>query len=193
MEITRTVSLGRDCLGKMQVFGLSFVELLASSRGAARAGHCSCQESRLDGLTGDQPSFPPSHHLSVCIKTTHTAPWLGVFTDLFLRQCVHQSHLTILDTLFLHPMQLSYLSLCTGPGLVQYLPQTHSLFILSQEHATDFTFISSLALGGKKSGGSRTRLNSACRKNQVVAHTHGTLGRKRVSGIGLCCDSKSCN
>lgn len=100
MEITRTVSLGRDCLGKMQVFGLSFVELLASSRGAARAGHCSRQESRLDGLTGDQPSFPPSHHLSVCIKTTHTAPWLGVFTDLFLRQCVHQSHLTILSRCF---------------------------------------------------------------------------------------------
>lgn len=139
------------------MFGSSSVDLLASSHGAAHAGCCSYQESRLDGVIGDQPRFPPSHCLSVLKQHT---PWLGVFPDLFLGQCVHQSHPTLLDMLFLHPMQLSYLSLLTALGLVQYLPQTHSLFILSQERATDFTFISSLALGGKKRGGSRTRLNS---------------------------------
>lgn len=43
---------------------------------------------------------------------------VGVFPDLFLSECVCHSHLTIPDILFLHPMELSYLSLLPGPGLV---------------------------------------------------------------------------
>lgn len=35
------------------MFGLSSVELLVSSCGAARAGHCPWQESGLDGWVGD--------------------------------------------------------------------------------------------------------------------------------------------
>lgn len=78
-----------DCIGKMQMFDLSSVELLASSCGAARAGPCSWLESRLNGFIGDQPSFHPS----LCLSVWNTAPWLGVFPDFFPSECVHQSYL----------------------------------------------------------------------------------------------------
>lgn len=78
--------------------------------------------------------------------------------------------LPFLTYCFFHPMELSYLSLLPGPGLVWYLTQSPSLYILSQECATDLTFISSLALGGKKRSGSRKRLNSSLQESGSCTH-----------------------
>jgi len=120
------------------------VELLASTCRAARAGHCLWRESRLDVLIGDGKSWLPSFPLAVSLyyNSTHSAPWLCFFqTFSSVTKFVHQSHLIILDTRFLHPAQPSCLSLLLALGLLLASHRTHSFLHLSQESTSDFMHI----------------------------------------------------